>query len=152
MIRKVSKGFTLMEIIVVLAILGFVISIGLLVSLDFYKTYAYKSERNILVGVLEKARSRSMANINQSAHGVYIDTTNHNYIIFQGQTYATRNSSYDQVFPINPSINLIGVPSLPAAVVFSRLSGTTTSETLTMSDGTGRTGTVDIGTDGQINW
>ena len=60
-----TMGFSLIEIVVVMAIVALLFSIGAIVGVDTYKNYTFRSEQGVLVSVLEKARSRSMSNIYQ---------------------------------------------------------------------------------------
>ena len=52
-----SKGFTLVEILIAIALLIVILSLGLFISFDFYKNYAFRSEKNIIVSILQKARN-----------------------------------------------------------------------------------------------
>src|SRR3989344_8804448 len=81
------RGFTLIEVLVVLAIIGVIMSFGLIMSLDSYRGYLLRSERDVLVSTLERARSRALNNYYQSAWGVCYTTPN--YIIFKGTTCTT---------------------------------------------------------------
>ena len=67
---KSDKGFTFIEILVVIAILGTLFAIGLLMSMEAYRGYSRRSDRDILVSALERARSSALANTNQQEWGV----------------------------------------------------------------------------------
>src|SRR3954466_3570125 len=82
-----KKGFTLIEILVVTAIFAVIISLGLLMSMETFRGTTFRSERDTMVGVLQKARSRAMANIKQSQWGVHYQMSDHTYTIFKGSTY-----------------------------------------------------------------
>jgi len=142
-----KKGFTLLEILVVFGILMILTSFGLFLSMDFFRGYTFNYEKNILIGVLQKARSESMANINQAPHGFYWDGDN--YIIFQGEDYSTRDASFDEVFPASKNISISGVPS--AGVVFEQLSGDSSPFDIIISDNI-KSATISINKEGRINW
>jgi prepilin-type N-terminal cleavage/methylation domain-containing protein len=148
-----DSGFTLIEVLVVLGILTILSTLGYLVTIDFYKSYAFNSERDTLVSILQKARTQSLSNINQSPHGVYMDGLN--YLIFQGSSYVSRVPSFDRSIPVFPGISIVPqapLPPLPLQVVFTQLSGDPdTAGNIVLTDGK-RTATIFLNSGGQINW
>lgn len=145
---KINRGFTLIEVLIVMAILSILTTLGYFVAIDFYKSYAFNSERDIIVSILQKARSQSLSNINQSAHGVYFDNLNSRYVIFQGVTYAARNAALDENLAYAPGINHSGL----VEISFFQLSGdSSASGSMNLSDGKRNT-TISVNSEGQINW
>ena len=63
LVLSLSKGFTLMEVLVVIALLGVIFSLSVFISLDTYRGSSFRNERDTLVGVLQEARSEAMNNI-----------------------------------------------------------------------------------------
>lgn len=141
-----ATGFTLIEILMVAAIIVFLAGLGLFFGIDFYKNYAFYSERNILVGILEKARNQALNNIGQSNHGVYFQTSN--YVIFQGNSYASRNSAYDQIIPASSLINRSGLQE----IVFNQLNGESSATGDVILSGGNHTSIISINNEGGINW
>ena len=134
-----------MEILVVTGILAVLGTFGYLVTVDFYKSYAFNAERDTIVAILQKARSRSLANINESAHGVHFDPAQ--YVIFQGDAYGS-GAPFNQALPASFGITHSGVID----VVFAQLSGNANlSGNLILSDGK-RSETISINNEGRINW
>src|SRR5439155_93802 len=78
-----ENGFTLIEIMIAVGILAIIATLGLFVSFDFYKGYAFRSEKSIVVSTLQKARDESLSNINQTRHGVHFGASPLQYIIFE---------------------------------------------------------------------
>jgi prepilin-type N-terminal cleavage/methylation domain-containing protein len=143
--KKLPMGFTLIEILVVLGILSVIAMFGYLVTMDFYKSYAFNAERDTIVAILQKARSQSLANINESVHGVHFDPAQ--YVVFQGSVYNS-GDAFNQVIPSSFSVTHNGV----ADVVFAQLSGDAgPSGSLILSDGK-RSTIISINGEGQINW
>lgn len=128
-ISAADRGFTLIEILIVLGILGIIFFVGWPIGLDFYLDYQLDSETDLLTAILEQARNLSMVNHNESDHGLYVNDKN--FIVFQGSTFTSRVSSEDKIFPRVQAINVTG----PAELVFAALSGTTASTTYNLSDG-----------------
>jgi prepilin-type N-terminal cleavage/methylation domain-containing protein len=142
-----NKGFTLIEILVVIAILAMLIGLGLFMSMDSYRAYLSRSERDTVVSLLERARSRAMANSFETAWGVcYIAP---NYIIFRGAT-CTDGAATNEATPGNPAASIVGL-SAASAVVFSQLAGTTTGAVVTITEQS-KVSTVTINHEGTIIW
>jgi type II secretory pathway pseudopilin PulG len=139
--RSNTYGFTLIEILIVLGILMTMLALGLFVGMDAYRATAARSERDIVVSLLTRARSRALANIDQSAWGVC--TIGTDYILFAGYT-CTGSGEHIAISP-----NSTALFSLP--VVFSQLAATTTGGTVIIAQD-GRTTTITINAAGQIDW
>lgn len=144
--HKSDAGFTLIEILITVGILTILSGVGLFLSMDFYRGYSFNYERNLLVSILQKARSESMANINQSAHGFYYDGSN--YIIFEGNSYSAGNPK-NKIFPSAKSVSVICSPS--CEIVFQQLSGDATAADITIS-GNSKTTIISLNEEGRINW
>ncbi len=143
------KGFSLIEIIVVMAIIGIIMSIGLMFDFNSFKGYYFRSERATLVSILERARSRAMNNYYGTSHGVCFISPN--YIIFKGST-CTSGSPDNELIPANQKIyTSSNFSSTFPTIVFSQLTGTTTGGTIHITDGL-RSGDITINNEGTINW
>lgn len=145
-----TKGFTLVEILVVIAIFTFVISLGLIMNLSFFQGDIFRTEEANLVSILEKARSRSMNNIFGSAHGVCFVSTN--YRIFYGRTTCLPTSAKDEVVKANTSIaSASNFSTTFPTIVWSQLAGTTTPTVVHMTDGV-KSADININYEGTIIW
>ncbi len=140
-------GFTLWEISISAFIMVVIFSLGLLVSVDFYRQKVISAERDTVVYILKKARNSAQNNVNQSAHGIYFGSAG-NYVIFQGSLYASRNPVYDEFFPRTGGMNISGAPE----IVFSQLDGNSNvSGTVSISNGV-KTLNVFVNSEGRIDW
>jgi prepilin-type N-terminal cleavage/methylation domain-containing protein len=126
-LHKIStlKGFSLIELIVVIGLITIIAGFGMIVSIDDYRGYSFRSERDIIVSALQKARSQATNNMcygaactDGLAHGVYFGTPGH-YIIFQGTTYSAGDPINEDIVAKNASAVVTGVTS----VLFTELSG-----------------------------
>lgn len=140
------KGFTLIEIIIVIAIFVSIVGVGAFVGIDFYQGSSLESERADLVTVLRKARSRALSNINETAHGVYLGGGQ--YMIFQGSSYAARNSQFDQIVKKPSGVSLSG---LNEAVFYPLRGDTSASGTIILTNAAGKTESIEINYEGRIN-
>lgn len=143
--KKLVRGFTFIEVLVTIGLFAVIAAFGLGVGIDTFGRSRVQSDRDLVVLLLQKARARSMNNINQSKHGLYIDTSDDEFVLFQGDSYATRVS--EEVTPISPNITFSGDPE----VVFEQLSGKTSDHIIEVS---GDAANYDITTnnEGRINW
>src|SRR5258706_4507626 len=89
-----SKGFTLVEIAIVIILLMTIISLGLFISFDFYKNFAFRSEKSTIISILQKARSQSLNNIDEVRHGVHFAASPLTYIVFECPTATPQCTSY----------------------------------------------------------
>ncbi len=156
------RGFTLLEIIVVMALIVIVAAFGLIVSFDDYRGFNFRNERDVVAAVLQKARSQAVNNMcfsygtidchDGKPHGAYFGTPGQ-YVIFQGTSYAARDTEADEIIEVkNAAVNLTGFDE----VVFSRLSGdasvSPSGQTLTVIDDRGRTSVFTVESSGRIWW
>jgi prepilin-type N-terminal cleavage/methylation domain-containing protein len=157
-----DKGFTLVEIVIVIAILAVIFSLGMFISFDVYKSYSFRSEKSVILSVLQKARSRALANVNQTRHGVRFESSPARYIIFECPLASSQCSNYtasssDIIVDAARQISFIPPsPNLPFTIIFEQLSGDCVNclnpETvIAVSDGV-RSYTVTINSEGMISW
>ena len=140
------------------AIIG---SLGFIVSLDTFRDYSLRDERNLIVSALHKARSQSVNNMCFTAaapctdgkpHGVRIEAGQ--YVIFQGPDFAGRDTAVDEI------IKSVYAPAATTGfteVVFSPLSANAATLpagtwTLSVSDSMGNTSVIIISGEGRVTW
>ena len=144
-----SAAFTFIETLVALTILIGLLVLAAPVLVDFQESSTLIAERDQLVGLLRRARTLALANKNGSNHGVHI--TNTSAILFQGSSYAARDSAYDEETSRSSSVVITGATT----TVFTSLSGAATSTagtttiTLTRNE---RTQAVTFNNEGGISW
>ena len=154
---KLNGGLTLIEVLVVMGILIFILSLGLFVSFDAYRGYIFRSERSVAVSVLEKARSRAVNNLYEMPHGVCYDDASRAYVIFRGAS-CILGAANNETIPGSASVGVSGLAVL-SPVVFEQITGKLvpqlspyTSEldiTLTRD---AKTASIYINNEGRINW
>jgi prepilin-type N-terminal cleavage/methylation domain-containing protein len=142
----VRQGFSILELVVVIGILTILLGLGTLYSSDFYQRTIIESEKDQIVSLLWRARSRALNNVNQTDHGLLLGSST--YVVFQGTSSAARNTALDENFPVSSGINLSGASSvvfrspdaLPAA-----------TGTISVSNGI-KTYSITINGEGGIDW
>jgi prepilin-type N-terminal cleavage/methylation domain-containing protein len=159
---KGTRGFTLIEVLVVMSLMVIVAGFGLIVSMESYRGDSFRTERDTLVATLQQARTQALDNMCFGAscaggkpHGVHLSL--HQYVVFQGDSYATRDAALDTVTDAQYFGLATTSPSL-TDIVFSQLAGTTTPNpigvtTISLVDTTGQhTSVITINPEGQISW
>ena len=141
-----TKGITLIEILVAMAIIVIILGLGYFVGFDFYRNYALHSEKDILLSVLRKARSQALNNVNSITHGVYIGSDS--YTIFYGNSFASRDSQYDENIRKAPGIALSGLNE----TVFAPLTATSTASGAIIINNGRKSFFIDINYEGRISW
>lgn len=141
-----KRGFSLIEVIIVIAVLVVVSGFTLGVGSEFYNSRSLIAERDSLVALLRRARINAMNNTNQMDQGVFLGSSE--YVIFQGNSYAGRNSAFDETFPRLGGVTIEG----PTEVVFSALEGASNaSGTIAIVSASGRA-EISINYEGRISW
>lgn len=153
-----KKGFTLIEIVVVMAMFAIITSFAVFVSMGNLQGSNFRNERSRVISALYKARSAAINNVcldectGGKPHGIHFEDKE--YTIFQGDDWDSREPSRDVVFEISGNISISGDLE---DVIFDRLSGNVTVDpadkwTLSISDDTGHTSDITFNIEGQIQW
>jgi len=119
-----KKGFSLLEIIFVIAIAGIVFAISSPYVLDFYRRQLLDEARSNIISALEQAKHNSILQKDDDSFGVSLTLLNGYYVIFQGdatstKATSTREESEDIEYPVISGITFSGLTD----VVFSKLTG-----------------------------
>jgi prepilin-type N-terminal cleavage/methylation domain-containing protein len=147
------RGFTLMEVIVVIGLLAVFAVMGLSYSFDSYRGYLFRSEYTSFVNMLAKARNQALNNFNESCHGITILADE--YRIFKTDECNLNDVDDYKGFPRNSSLTFDG----PDTIMFDQLTGNLNSgscdgdDPCTITFGYGlRTKSVEINRFGGIAW
>jgi prepilin-type N-terminal cleavage/methylation domain-containing protein len=146
-----KRGFSLIELLIVLAIMGILTGIVLSTFQVYKKSQALDKDVETIVETLRQARSQTLSSQNASKYGVHITSTA--ITLFVGSTYSAGSASNQdfslQVSDAVLSINLVGGGS---DVVFNRLTGDTSQSgsVVISSASISRTKTVTIYSTGLV--
>ncbi len=119
--REQSRGFTLIEILIVIGIAAIIFLFSAPYSLNFYKNQIVDDTQSNLIEVLQRARHNAILQKNDSDFGVKINNDEHNFVLFQGVSYDERVGAYDEVYDLIPSIVITDLTE----IVFSKMTGLT---------------------------
>jgi len=120
-----KKGISVIEILVVLAVIVFFISI---VLFEFSKSREQQVLKNALVDSLSsinKARTQTLSSLNSSVYGIHFESDK--VIIFKGTVFDNNDSSNEIINIISPAnisnVTLGGVSGATGEMYFNRLYG-----------------------------
>lgn len=112
-----KRGFTLIELMLVLALIFIVGSFSFPVSLSFYKAEVLDDAVSGLSDVLRKAQFQAVAQKNDSSFGVKVLPGA--YVLFQGDSYGARLVSEDETFALPQPLSVAGLDE----VLFEKRTG-----------------------------
>ncbi len=139
----------------VLGIMSIVSGFSLFANMDSYRGYAFRGTRDMLVAVLQKARSQSINNMcfgsactDGKPHGVHF--TPGQYVIFQGASWAARDAALDEIVKIESANVQVSGPD----IVFAQLSGNASPAggVITVVDDASHSSVISVNGEGQILW
>jgi len=127
------RGFTFIEVIIVIAVLGIIVGLGI----PFYQSFQVSSQLDNttqqLIQTLRRAQLKATASENFSDFGVHFELQS--FTLFQGSTYSPIDS-LNEVYDLTSVLSISSGPG--PDVVFARVDGTTSntgSVTITTSNG-----------------
>jgi len=127
---KNNSGFTLVEVLITMGILGLAVGITAALTMNDYYGRDFRTERQLAVSLMQKARAQSIANINQSqfGHGLFIDIANNQYVLYEPVSDSTvpPDHGYDGSASGNEEIKFFSVRVAHTGmthVVFSPING-----------------------------
>jgi prepilin-type N-terminal cleavage/methylation domain-containing protein len=152
-----TKGFTYIELLMVLGIMGVILSFSMVMSMSSISRSSVIQERDLFVSLLlTGARAEAIANVSQKSHGIHIDNTNHRYILFTGNTFSPSNAT-NRITPYTDSGIIISNAAHDTEynILFDQLSGNVHegAGVITISQTSNNTTQeIVINAVGQINW
>jgi prepilin-type N-terminal cleavage/methylation domain-containing protein len=145
--RSSARGFTLIEVVIVVALAAVIIAMGTIMGYDTLGRSSVHEERDLLVTLLTGARARALANVNEQEHGVHVAADS--FVLFA----VDAGDPYDPGDPANVAIERRGdaVVAGDDTVVFEQLSAAASPATITLTQGAASS-TISINAAGRIEW
>lgn len=140
-----KKGFTLIELLLTIAI---VLILGGMTSPFLARFLTQNNVANVsdqLTGQMRKAQIYAMMGKKNGAWGVTVD--NGAIVLFQGNSFASRNSALDERFNLNTVITISGLTE----VVFSKITGLPSVTPTIAISGNNTTKTLVVNSQGVVN-
>jgi type II secretory pathway pseudopilin PulG len=122
------KSFTLVEILVIIGTMIILMALATPAFRVFQRESDLNDSSEEIINTLRLAQNKALASEEASQFGVYFDntTTPHQYTLFKGSDYASRDSTFDEIHKLPKSIEIYEI-NLGGGkeVVFNRVSGET---------------------------
>lgn len=147
------KGFTSIEIVLVLGILLILV----LVAVPFFQSFSVSHQLDTntqeILNALRRAQAAAMGSKENSKFGVYLGTgSGASYTFFRGDSYATRDTEYDEVYTLPQTIALSLNIGGGSEIVFGKLKGApSVTGTVTLTSVNNETRVLNINQVGRIN-
>ncbi len=125
-----KQGITIIELLVVLAVLGIIISVVIFQFSKIRENQVLKNGVADILSSINKARSQTLSSLNSSEYGVRFESDK--VIIFKGKVFSDidpANEIINITMPANiTNITLGGISEISGDMYFNRLSGTPSAD------------------------
>lgn len=119
-----SHGFTLLELIIVVGILGLLLAVIMPSFLNFRRNSILNTETQNVITLVNKARMSSMSSREDAQYGIHLEASK--VVLFQGDTYVDGAGTNEElVLNTALTLSLIEVYGGGAEVVFQKVTGAT---------------------------
>lgn len=144
---KTKAGFTLLEVLLSIAAITIITGI----SIPVYQSIQVRNDLDIAATTIaqnaRRAQALAQASDGDTSWGVHVQSGD--VTLFQGPSYAGRNTAFDEVSGVPTSITPSGI----SEVVFAKFSGLPTSTgTATLTSNTNETRNITINSKGMVNY
>lgn len=140
------RGFTIIELLIVLAIFLVLVAIFTPMAISFYQMEAMNKTQDQLVWLLREARDNAVNQKNNSFFGVRV--LEDNFILFQGESYINRIETEDQVVSFPDNIKISGDDE----IIFAPTTGFVSSNCLIKLISAGVSKEINVNKIGVINY
>ena len=135
MYKKLSRGFTALEIAIVIAIMALLLATVIPSFMDFRRNSLLNTNTQNLVTLINRARLLSVSSKDDNQYGVHLEASK--VVLFKGTTYTGGVATNEEVvFDAGLSLSSINISGGGAEVLFEKVTGATTgsvSATTTLS-------------------
>ncbi len=137
------RGFTIIELVIALALIGALIVVILPSFISFRRSSALNTEAEDLVTVINRARLLSVSSKNDQQFGVHFDTDR--AVLYQGPTYTSTDPT-NEIHVLNSLVTLSGttINGGGSEVLFQKVTGATSQNATTTLVVTGTTASTTI--------
>lgn len=145
-----SDGFTLLEILLSIALIAVLAGISLPVSQQFQQRSDLSRTATTIAQTLHRAQVLAQSSDHDSAWGVGVDPANSNAIVlFSGTSFTSRDQALDETTDMSDTISVSGT----GEVVFQKFSGVPAfPSSMTLTQTNGQSITIAINEKGTITY
>ena len=111
------QGFTLMEVVIVVALLSVISLMTIPVSVSQYRKYVVKESTLSITHFLRLSQNNAKTGLLGSSSGVKMLPDS--FVVFVGDSYMFRNQAVDEVYHLPSSVSVEGVHE----IVFEEITG-----------------------------
>ena len=142
-----QQGFTLLEVLLSVALIAAIAGMSIPIYLSFQNRNELDIASVTVAQTLRRAQVLAQASDGDSSWGVHMGSTT--ITLFQGASYATRSSGFDEVFQVPENIESSGLTE----VVFEKFTGTpNTTGTLTYTSPANETREITLNSEGMVQY
>lgn len=139
-------GFSLIEVMLSIALLALLIAVSFPVFQQTQNQNAAILAANTIEQSVHRAVQLARAGQHDSDWGVKV--VGGSITLFQGSSYATRNTDYDEVFSIPSNVSFSATPE----IIFPKITGVSSADqTITVGSSSGVSITLTVLTTGVVN-
>lgn len=140
-----NKGFTFIELLLVISITLIIGSYSAVFFSRFISQNAVSNTQDQLTNQLRKAQLYAMMSKQNSNWGV--NFSSNTITLYQGNSFAARNTAFDEVFTVNNSVTVSGLSDTN----FARMTGIPNTTSSVTVSGTGGSKTITVNSQGVVN-
>lgn len=141
--KKNTHAFTVIELIIVVAILGVLMTIITSSFANFHRNSILNTEAINLVTLINKARVLSISAKNDTQYGVHLESGK--AVLFEGGAYSPSSSTNEtHIFETGLTLSNITVQGGGTEIVFNKITGSTSNSATTTLLITGTTASTTV--------
>lgn len=141
-----NRGFTIIELLLVVSIVAVISGLSVPFYGRFLTQNAVSNTVDQLVASFHKAQFYAMMSRKSNASGWGVNFGSQTITLYQGATYASRNTALDETYTVNNNITVSGMSD----VNFSRISGVPSSSVTVTITGNGNSKAVTLNAVGMV--
>lgn len=145
-IHYVCAGFTIPELIIVLGIIAALAVLTIPLGVNFYREQLLDETAQDILLALRRAQNQAVTQRSDSKFGINFSAEPGVYILFQGDSYATRLQAADEKFYRPLGVSVFGI----SEVVFEKLSGQPNTFGVVTVSSLGNSKQININAQGKI--
>lgn len=148
-----NKGFSFIEIVITLAVLGIILILTMTGFSSFYKDQILNGAINQTISLANEARSKTMSSKGASQYGIHVEPSR--IVFFKGTEFVESSADNKEfILPASVEIFNISLNSGGSDLVFQRLTGETDNYgtiSFRLNGGASKTKIITIESSGIVN-